>query len=186
MSPTTARATTATGTSERSSARSPSRAPSSRRRSAAICCRISAVPRSGISAHGRERQRCLLDCLRRLRRRSLPCRAQGEEAKSRSQEADHACDDEEREPERKGFGEPCCCGRECEADSVEDERRSACTETAGNRKRSRLLFLLELRQFEIQCCEQPKLPLHSVQLREHTKHRKDVLPQLFRSFHSGA
>ena len=131
MIPSTTRPTIATGTSERSSARSPSRASSRRRRSTAISCRISAVPRSAIAAQRLERQLRLLDCLRRLGRRSLPCKAHCQEAEDPSDEEDDDCDDEQRKPERKGLGQPRRAGREREADSVEGKCGGACGKTAS-------------------------------------------------------
>src|ERR1044071_2079240 len=120
MIPSTARPTTATGTSERSSARKPSRASPRRWRSTAISCRISSVPRSAISAQCPESPLRLLERLRRSGWRGLPCEARCQEPKDPGDEEDRTCDDEQREPKGKGLCQPRCGGRECEADCVED------------------------------------------------------------------
>src|SRR6185503_13023620 len=174
MIPTTARPATATGTSERSSARSSSRASSRRRRSTAMSCRISSAPRSAISAQRLESPLRLLDRLRRLGRRDLPCEAHCQEPKDPSDEEDHTRDDKQREPKGKGLRQPRCGGREGKADCVDDECSGPHRETPRKTHRSRLLLPLELREFEVQRCEQSKLPPHGIHLREHAKHERQL------------
>ena len=77
-----------------------------------------------ISAQRLESPLRLLDRLRRLGRRGLPCEARCQEPKDPGDEEDRTRDDKQREPEGKGLRQTRCGGREGKADCVDDEYRA--------------------------------------------------------------
>ena len=75
----------------------------------------------------------------------------------------------------QGLGQPRSGGRKGEADAVEDECGGPRRKTGRDAQRSCFLFLLELRQLDVQRRERPELPPHGVHLRKHAKHGASLL-----------